>query len=99
MTVITPAERMNQIGEPDFDAPGHVVAVEVIADIARARDIVVLSDEIYSRLLYTGKHESIATLDGMLDRAILPANDSTSGRGSNDTRFQRRPRDSDVRHG
>ncbi len=45
--------------------------LEVIADVARERDIVVLSDEIYSRLLYTGHHESIARLDGMLDRTII----------------------------
>ena len=46
--------------------------LEVVADVARERNIVVLSDEIYSRLLYNGqRHESIATLDGMLDRTIL----------------------------
>ncbi|HEX8969845.1 MAG TPA: pyridoxal phosphate-dependent aminotransferase [Chloroflexota bacterium] len=43
----------------------------VIAGVARERNIVVLSDEIYSRLLYGGQHHSIATLDGMLDRTIL----------------------------
>src|SRR5436309_515165 len=45
--------------------------LQTIADVARDRDIVVLSDEIYSRILYTGQHESIATFDGMLDRTIL----------------------------
>jgi aspartate/methionine/tyrosine aminotransferase len=45
--------------------------LQVIADVARERNIVVLSDEIYSRLLYTGRHESIATLDGMLDQTII----------------------------
>src|SRR5205085_12365456 len=45
--------------------------LSVIADVARERNIVVLSDEIYARLLYTGKHESIATLDGMLERTVL----------------------------
>ena len=45
--------------------------LQVIADVARERDIVVLSDEIYSRLLYSGSHESIATFDGMLDRTII----------------------------
>ncbi len=45
--------------------------LEVIADVARERDIVVLSDEIYARILYHGQHESIATLPGMLDRTIL----------------------------
>src|ERR1051326_567212 len=45
--------------------------LQVIADVARERDIIVLSDEIYSRLLYSGEHESIATFDGMLDRTIV----------------------------
>src|SRR5579859_361804 len=45
--------------------------LNVIADVARERDIIVPSDEIYSRLLYVGQHESIATIDGMLDRTIL----------------------------
>src|ERR671939_203348 len=45
--------------------------LETIADVARERDLVVLSDEIYSRIRYTGQHESIASLDGMLDRTIL----------------------------
>src|SRR5438067_2215140 len=45
--------------------------LDVIADVARERDIVVLSDEIYSRLLYTSAHESIATFDGMFDRTII----------------------------
>jgi aspartate/methionine/tyrosine aminotransferase len=45
--------------------------LQVIADVARERDIVVLSDEIYSRLLYSGQHHSIATFDGMLDRTII----------------------------
>src|SRR5205807_1877819 len=37
--------------------------LQVIADVARERNLVVLSDEIYSRILYTGAHESIATFD------------------------------------
>jgi aspartate aminotransferase len=47
------------------------VDLEVIADVARERNIVVLSDEIYARLLYTGEHESIATFEGMLERTII----------------------------
>ena len=45
-----------------------------IRDIAAAigdRDIMVLSDEIYSRLIFEGKHHSIMSLDGWKDRTIL----------------------------
>lgn len=45
--------------------------LEIIADVAREREIVVLSDEIYSRILYAGEHQSIASLPGMLERTIL----------------------------
>jgi aspartate aminotransferase len=45
--------------------------LQVIADVARERNIVVLSDEIYGRILYTGEHVSIATLPGMLERTVI----------------------------
>jgi aspartate/methionine/tyrosine aminotransferase len=44
---------------------------EAIAALAIERDLVVLSDEIYSRLVYDGEHVSIYGLDGMADRTIL----------------------------
>jgi aspartate/methionine/tyrosine aminotransferase len=45
--------------------------LEAIADVARERDLIVLSDEIYARLLYSGEHVSIASFDGMLERTVL----------------------------
>lgn len=39
-----------------------------IADIARDKDLIVMSDEIYEKVLYEGTHHSIASLDGMFDR-------------------------------
>ncbi len=45
--------------------------LQVIADIATERDIPVLSDEIYWRILYDGKYKSIASLPGMAERTIL----------------------------
>jgi aspartate/methionine/tyrosine aminotransferase len=45
--------------------------LEVIAEVAQERDIMVLSDEIYHRLIYEGEHVSIATLPGMQERTIL----------------------------
>jgi aspartate/methionine/tyrosine aminotransferase len=71
--LITDRTRLIIINSP-HNPTGSVLTradLSVIADVARERNIVVLSDEIYSRILYSGKHESIATLDGMLDRTIL----------------------------
>jgi aspartate aminotransferase len=45
--------------------------LEAVGEVALERDLLVLSDEIYSRILYEGEHISIATLPGMLDRTIL----------------------------
>jgi aspartate aminotransferase len=45
--------------------------LEAIAAIARERDIVVLADEIYGRIIYEGEHVSIAALPGMAERTIL----------------------------
>lgn len=43
-----------------------------IARLVRERDLIVLSDEIYSRIFYTAEAPgSIASLDGMLDKTII----------------------------
>ncbi len=45
--------------------------LEKIAKIVIEKDILVMSDEIYSALTYKDKHISIASLDGMKERTIL----------------------------
>ena len=53
---------------------GGVLSEKDIRDIAgliEDRDIMVLSDEIYSRLIYDGKHFSIMSVDGMKPRTIM----------------------------
>ncbi|MEM3704250.1 MAG: aminotransferase class I/II-fold pyridoxal phosphate-dependent enzyme, partial [Candidatus Bathyarchaeia archaeon] len=46
--------------------------LKVIADcVANRDDVMVLSDEIYSRIIYEGTHESIASLSGMKDKTII----------------------------
>jgi len=45
--------------------------LRVIADIALSRDIAVLSDEIYSRIIYEGSHHSISSFPGMQERTII----------------------------
>ena len=42
-----------------------------IADLVRGRDLLVLSDEIYGRLLYAGEHVSIATFPGMAEQTCI----------------------------
>jgi aminotransferase len=47
-------------------------ALEALADVARRRNLIVISDEIYERTLYDGaRHHSIAALSGMRERTIV----------------------------
>jgi len=53
---------------------GGVLTKQDIDDIATAigdRNVMVMSDEIYSRLIFEGEHHSIMSVDGMKDRCIL----------------------------
>jgi aspartate/methionine/tyrosine aminotransferase len=45
--------------------------VEAIAELAMARDLVVLSDEVYWAIRYGGGHPSVLSVDGMADRTVL----------------------------
>lgn len=45
--------------------------VEAIAGLVRNRDMMVLSDEIYSRIVYDAPAVSIATFPGMLEKTII----------------------------
>ena len=45
--------------------------LEIIADLATRHDITVLSDEIYSSIIYKGEHRSIASIPGMMDRTVI----------------------------
>ncbi len=61
-----------------LNSPGNPTGVvftreelEAIAALCRERDIWILSDEIYSRILFGREHESIASLDGMQDKTII----------------------------
>jgi len=45
--------------------------LEAIAEVLRETDIMVLSDEIYSELTYSGVHNSIVQIEGMKERTLL----------------------------
>lgn len=70
---ITPRTKVLVLSYPN-NPTGAVLRHEdltAIADVLRGTDIIVLSDEIYSELNYTGAHESIAMIDGMKERTIV----------------------------
>ncbi len=45
--------------------------LEAVADVARERGIMVLSDEVYEQILYAGEHVSIAALPDMQELTVL----------------------------
>ena len=70
---ITPRTKLLVLGYPN-NPTGAVLRhedLEAIADVIRGTDIIVLSDEISSELNYTGKHESIACIEGMREHTIV----------------------------
>jgi aminotransferase len=70
--LVTPRTKAILIGSPN-NPTGAVISrtqLEGIARLAVAHDLVVLSDEIYSRLVYGAEHISIASLPDMWERTI-----------------------------
>jgi aspartate/methionine/tyrosine aminotransferase len=71
---ITKKTKMIILNYPENPTGGILTKddLKVIADCISDRDgVFVLADEIYSRIIYEGKHESIASLPGMKDKTIL----------------------------
>jgi len=71
---ITKKTKMIILNSPENPTGGVLTRedLKVIADcIADRDDVQVLSDEIYSRIIYEGEHESIASLPGIKEKTIL----------------------------
>ena len=70
---ITPRTKLLVINSP-HNPTGAVLSpetVEAIAGLSRKHGFHVLSDEIYGRIQYDGKHVSIAALPGMAEKTIV----------------------------
>ncbi|MGO8818926.1 MAG: pyridoxal phosphate-dependent aminotransferase [Terriglobia bacterium] len=70
---ITERTRLIILNSP-HNPTGGVMARDEIARLAKAladRDIFVMSDEIYDRLIYEGEHASIAQFPGMQEKTII----------------------------
>ncbi|WP_188546725.1 pyridoxal phosphate-dependent aminotransferase [Rhodococcoides trifolii] len=70
---VTPATRMIVVNSP-HNPTGTVFTdaeLEAVADVARERDLLVLTDEVYEHLVFDGGHHTpIATLPGMFERTV-----------------------------
>lgn len=71
--LITPRTKLMILNSPQNPTGGILTNsdLEDIAKLAVEHDLWVLSDEIYSRILYEGEFRSIAALPGMKERTII----------------------------
>jgi aspartate aminotransferase len=71
--LITDKTKLIVLNSP-HNPTGSVMTEQDVRDVAAAigdRDIMVLSDEIYSRLIFEGSHFSLMSLEGWKDRVIM----------------------------
>jgi aspartate/methionine/tyrosine aminotransferase len=71
--LITPRTKLIILNSPQNPTGGVMPRkdIEKVAEIIGDRNIMVLSDEIYSRLLFEGEPFSIASIPGMKERTII----------------------------
>ena len=73
-SAVTPRTRLVLLNTP-HNPTGKVfdrAELQQVADLALAHDLLVLTDEVYEHLVFTGaEHVSIATLDGMRERTLV----------------------------
>ena len=70
---LTDRTRMLVLNSPQNPTGGVIPHDDIvsIAEMVRDRDLIVLSDEIYSRIYYDDAPSSIASLPGMLEKTII----------------------------
>lgn len=69
---ITPYTKMIILNSPSNPTGGVMTLDDLkgVADLAIDHDLIVLSDEIYEKIIYEAKHHSIASLPDMFERTI-----------------------------
>ena len=65
--------RLIILNSPQNPTGGVVPEADIrrLAELVRERDVMILSDEIYSRICYEGEEFSIASVPGMLEKTII----------------------------
>lgn len=70
---VTPSSKVIVLNSPNNPTgavlPGNLL--DSIADIAKSHDLMVISDEVYEKLLFEGKHDSIYNRSGMEERTLV----------------------------
>lgn len=70
--MITPRTKLLIVNTPQRPNGRLVKNVEEIAEVIKKHDVLVISDEIFSKVVYDGnEHESISAVPGMAERTIV----------------------------
>ncbi|RJQ55623.1 MAG: pyridoxal phosphate-dependent aminotransferase [Desulfobacteraceae bacterium] len=70
---LTPRCKVLILNSPN-NPTGSIMSGEILDELARIaveHDLLVLSDEVYERLVFTGRHDSIYTRPGMPERTVV----------------------------
>ena len=72
-SLVSPKTKLIILNSPENPTGGVLTRedLEAIAEVAIENDAMVLSDEIYSRMVYEGEFASIASVPGMQERTII----------------------------
>ncbi|MCH7674166.1 pyridoxal phosphate-dependent aminotransferase [candidate division KSB1 bacterium] len=72
-SLVTDRTRMIIINSPHNPSGGVLTRgdIEVVAEVAREKNILVLTDEVYKNIIYDGEHVSIYSMPGMQEQTIL----------------------------
>ncbi|TAL09609.1 MAG: aminotransferase class I/II-fold pyridoxal phosphate-dependent enzyme, partial [Chloroflexota bacterium] len=72
-SLVTKKTRMLVLNSPANPTGGLFTREDIvrIAELALRHDLIVLTDEIYGRIVYEGEHVSIASIPGMAERTIV----------------------------
>lgn len=78
--LITPKTKMILINSPNNPA-GYILSQEdlnILAEIAKEKDLLIVSDECYDEFTYSYKNDSIAKIEGMKERTLVVKSTSKS---------------------
>lgn len=72
-SLITDRTRLLILNSPANPTGGVLTEADLraVADLVRDRDLIVMSDEIYCRIIYDAQFASIASLPGMAERTVI----------------------------
>lgn len=70
--LITPASKMIMVNSPNNPTGGvyDLAVLRGLADLAEDHDLIVVTDEIYEKIVFEGEHASMASFPGAYDRTV-----------------------------